>query len=39
MSSMTCTCGTFFMSGKEYYTLSHGKKTKEGHNPECKTRK
>ena len=39
MSSMTCDtgCGTFFMSGREYYNISG--KSYEGHNPVCPYRK
>ena len=35
MSSMTCDtrCGTFFMSGREYYNVAG--KSYEGHNPVC----
>lgn len=35
MSSMTCDtgCGTFFMSGREYYNI--GGKSYDGHNPIC----
>lgn len=30
---MTCVCGSFYMSGKEYYEIKG--KTREGHNPKC----
>ena len=35
MSTMTCDtgCGTFFMSGREYYNIAG--KSHDGHNPIC----